>query len=172
MTCTESNQKFVEAWGLMSSIWGVSRSESQVYALLLIRNELLPAEEIMKELHMSRGNVNMVLHTLMDFEMVYKAHKKGERKEFFRAETNLWTVMEKLVKYYKRRSVDHLLDMVADIHTDRSSGAHLERLKSDMKDIAKVFSTMVDYLPVLKNQNKWQQLPKNEEVAQVVSMYR
>ncbi|MBK7438396.1 MAG: hypothetical protein IPI77_16740 [Saprospiraceae bacterium] len=50
----DSNHKFIEAWGIMASTWGVSRSESQVYALLLIQNEQMSAEAIMADLHMSR----------------------------------------------------------------------------------------------------------------------
>ncbi|MBP9745707.1 MAG: hypothetical protein KBD41_09980 [Saprospiraceae bacterium] len=150
---TDPNYKFIEAWGIMASTWGVTRSESQVYALLLIQNEQMSAEAIMADLHMSRGNINTILHTLMDFELVFKSHIKGERKEYFRAETNLWLVMEKLVKYYKRRSLDKLVELVAEIQPiqeQNASATHLGKLKGDIEGISSMFGTMLEYLPIMQ----------------------
>lgn len=150
MTHLSPNHKFIEAWGIMASTWGVSRSESQVYALLLLRNEKMSSEDIMQELHMSRGNVHAVLHTLMDYELVFKSHVMGERKEYFRAVTDLWLVMDKMVKYMKRRSLDRFVEMMETITPEQeisASSSHLEKLKTNIKGIAEVCNAMMDYIP-------------------------
>ncbi|MEP7323438.1 MAG: helix-turn-helix domain-containing protein [Saprospiraceae bacterium] len=155
MTQLDPNHKFIEAWGIMASSWGVSRSESQVYALLLVRNEVMSSEEIMKELHMSRGNAHAVLHTLMDYELVFKSHKLGERREYFRAETDLWVVMDKMMKYMKRRSLDRFVEIVSEITPDQeisASSSHLEKLKSNIKGISTAFNSAFEYLPVLQKE--------------------
>ncbi|MBK7438397.1 MAG: hypothetical protein IPI77_16745 [Saprospiraceae bacterium] len=89
----------------------------------------------------------------MDFELVFKSHIKGERKEYFRAETNLWLVMEKLVKYYKRRSLDKLVELVAEIQPiqeQNPSATHLGKLKGDIEGISSMFGTMLEYLPIMQ----------------------
>lgn len=170
MTYLSPNHKFIEAWGVMASTWGVSRSESQVYALLLLRNEKMSSEDIMQELHMSRGNVHAVLHTLMDYELVFKSHVMGERREYFQAETDLWLVMDKMVKYMKRRSLDRFVEMMDTITPEQeisASSSHLEKLKSSIKGIAEVCNTMVEYIPKL---NRAASYPA--ETGQIIQLAR
>ncbi|MEP7323809.1 MAG: hypothetical protein ABI761_17920, partial [Saprospiraceae bacterium] len=120
----------------------------------LVKNEILSAEEIMKELHMSRGNAHAVLHKLMDYELIFKSHKLGERKEYFRAETDLWVVMDKMMKYMKRRSLDRFVEIVSEITPEQeisASSSHLEKLKTSIKGISNAFNSVFEYLPIQQN---------------------
>ena len=171
MTHLEPNHKFIEAWGVMASTWGVSRSESQAYALLLLRNEAMSADEIMQELRMSRGNTNAVLHTLMDYELVYKSNTLGIRKDFYKAETDLWVVMDKMMRFMKRRSLDKLVEMMDDIKPEEEISAslsHLEQVKSNIKNIAERFSSILDYFPAIKQSSR----DINMEQGQIIQLVR
>ena len=78
----------------------------------------------------------MDLETLMDYELVFKSHKLGERKEYFRAEADLWLVMDKMMKYMKRRSFDRFVEIVSEITPEQeisASSSHLENTKSSVK---------------------------------------
>ncbi|WP_431198790.1 GbsR/MarR family transcriptional regulator [Mucilaginibacter sp. P25] len=83
MELAEAKLKFIEAWGKLGSEWGINRTMAQVHALLMISPEALTTEEVMAELSISRGNANMTLRDLIDWGLVEKRHKTGERKEFF-----------------------------------------------------------------------------------------
>ena len=89
MKLTEGKEKFIQAWGTLGSSWGINRTMAQVHALLLIAPESLCAEDIMEELNISRGNANMNIRALMDWGLVSKELKSGERKEFFSAEKDI-----------------------------------------------------------------------------------
>ncbi|MEQ8808221.1 MAG: helix-turn-helix domain-containing protein [Imperialibacter sp.] len=86
MEYNEAKRKFIEAWGTLGSSWGINRAMAQMHALLLISTKPLSTEDIMEELQISRGNVNMNIRALMDWGIVQKEHKIGERKEFFSAD--------------------------------------------------------------------------------------
>ena len=86
MEVTEGKEKFVQAWGTLGTQWGINRTMAQVHALLLISKESLCADEIMEDLKISRGNANTNIRALIDWGLVYKKLKPGERKEFFVAE--------------------------------------------------------------------------------------
>ena len=90
MKLTESREKFINAWGTLATSWGINRTMAQVHALLLVSPDPLSTEEVMEELKISRGNANMNIRTLIDWGLLFKETKAGERKEFFRAEKDLW----------------------------------------------------------------------------------
>ena len=86
MQLPEAKQKFIEAWGKLGSEWGINRTMAQVHALLLISPEALTTEDVMESLQISRGNANMNLGALIDWGLIEKRMKRGERIEFFEAE--------------------------------------------------------------------------------------
>jgi DNA-binding transcriptional regulator GbsR (MarR family) len=89
MKFKEAKSKFVQTWGALGSQWGINKTMAQIHALLMVSNEPVSMEDIMSELHISRGNASMNLRALMDWGIVYKEFKPGERREFFIAEKDL-----------------------------------------------------------------------------------
>ena len=83
MQLDEAKEKFTQSWGTLGSSWGINRTMAQIHALLLVTNKPLCAEDIMASLQISRGNANMNLRALMDWGLVHKEFKTGERREFF-----------------------------------------------------------------------------------------
>jgi DNA-binding transcriptional regulator GbsR (MarR family) len=76
---------------------------AQIHALLLLAHEPLSAEDIMEELQISRGNANMNIRALVDWGLVHKELKSGERKEFFVAEKDMWLVVKKIIIQRKKK---------------------------------------------------------------------
>ena len=89
MKFKEAKNKFVQTWGALGSQWGINKTMAQIHALLMVSNEPVSMEDIMDELQISRGNTSMNLKALMDWGIVYKEYKAGERREFFTAEKDL-----------------------------------------------------------------------------------
>ena len=79
MKLKEAKEQFIHAWGTLGSNWGINKTMAQVHALLLVSPDPLSAEEIMAELNISRGNANMNLRELIEWGIVNKIHKSGER---------------------------------------------------------------------------------------------
>ena len=76
----EAKQEFINLWGVLGSQWGINRSMAQIHALLLLTPETLTTEEIMEQLQLSRGNANMNIRELINWNLVYKQFVPGERK--------------------------------------------------------------------------------------------
>ena len=85
-------RQFVEHWGMMARAWGINPTMGELFALLYITGTDWTAEELRSWLHVSRGNVSMNLRELLAWGVVRKLHRPGERRELYRAETEVWTL--------------------------------------------------------------------------------
>ena len=115
MKLEEAKQQFIQNWGVLGTQWGINRTMAQIHALLLVSPDPLSADDIMAQLQISRGNTNMNVRELMDWGIVEKILKPGERKEFFSAEKDIWTVAMRIIKERKRREVEPVLNVLAQI---------------------------------------------------------
>src|SRR6478736_2354106 len=115
MQYSEAKQKFIQAWGTLGSNWGINKAMAQIHALLLLATEPLSAEEIMDELNMSRGNVNMNLRALMDWGIVRKEHKAGERKEYFSTGKDIWELAKQVSRERRRREIEPILNVLSEV---------------------------------------------------------
>jgi len=98
--------QFVQAWGEMASAWGINRTMAQIHALLYAEGEPLDTDSIMEQLSISRGNANMNLRNLMQWKLVQKVHFKGQRKDYFTAEQEVWTIVSRIIQERQIREVE------------------------------------------------------------------
>ena len=111
----DAQDKFVAAWGKMGSAWGISRTMAEVHALLYITGEALCTDDVMDRLSISRGNASMSLRALQDWGIVRRAHKRGDRKEYFEAEMDVWTMFRTIARERKKREIDPLVHSLYEI---------------------------------------------------------
>ncbi|MDF2437892.1 MAG: transcriptional regulator [Bacteroidota bacterium] len=115
MKLTESREKFINAWGTLGTSWGINRTMAQVHALLLISADALTTEEIMEELNISRGNTNMNVRTLIDWGLVQKELRAGERKEYFVAEKDIYKVFKQIAKERRKRELEPIFKVLDEV---------------------------------------------------------
>lgn len=145
MKLDEAKQQFVAAWGSFGSNWGINRTMAQIHALLLISHEPLNADNIMEELSISRGNVNMNLRELIDWTLVERLIITGERKEFFTAEKDIWKVARIIVKERKKRELEPMLkflDTISKVDGEKNNKA--VKTFTDTIENIKKFSLQAD----------------------------
>ncbi|HMO37763.1 MAG TPA: ArsR family transcriptional regulator [Saprospiraceae bacterium] len=156
MNFHEGKERFIQAWGALGSNWGVNRTMAQIHALLLIAPESLCAEDIMEELKISRGNANMNLRALMDWNLVYKELKPGERREFFVAEKDMWEVVKNIIIQRKKKELEpmlRVLDELSDVETGEPGAEEFIRLIKDVKLFASKADSTLDSLT--KSDSNW-----------------
>ncbi len=115
MKLDEAKQQFIQSWGVLGTQWGINRTMAQIHALLLVSTEPLSADEIMDRLQISRGNANMNLRDLMNWDLVQKVLKAGERREFFSAEKDIWKVSMRIIRERRRRELDPMLQVLESL---------------------------------------------------------
>jgi DNA-binding transcriptional regulator GbsR (MarR family) len=143
MTLDEGKQKFLQSWGALGSSWGINRTMAQIHALLLISSEALCADEIMEDLQISRGNANMNIRALIDWGLVFKELKQGERKEFFVAEKDMWEVVKCIITQRKKRELEPMLKVLDELSSVEDNSEDGEAFAQVVRDI-KLFGSKAD----------------------------
>jgi DNA-binding transcriptional regulator GbsR (MarR family) len=143
MQYTEGKEKFLNAWGTLGSNWGINRTMAQVHALLLIAPESQSAEEIMSELQISRGNANMNIRSLMDWGLVHKEIKPGDRKEYFHAEKDMWTVIRQIIIHRKKKELEPIVKLLAELSAVNPECKESEEFYKSIKEI-QLFTNKAD----------------------------
>ncbi len=148
MDYKEARHKFIQAWGTLGSSWGINRAMAQIHALLLISTESLSTEDIMEELKMSRGSVNMNLRALIDWGIVKREHKAGERREYFSAGKDIWDLAKQVSKERRRREIAPVLAVLADVQNvsgeNRKAVAEFKKVTGDLYDFTNKVDGMIE----------------------------
>lgn len=118
MDYINAKNKFIQTWGVLGSQWGINKTMAQIHALLYISPNPLSMEEIMEELQISRGNASMNLCSIMEWGIVYKVTKPGERKEFFEAEKNLDELAVKVARERSKREIKPVVKVLDELQKD------------------------------------------------------
>ena len=144
MEFKEAKNKFVQTWGALGSQWGINKTMAQIHALLMVSNEPVSMEDIMEELQISRGNASMNLRGLMDWGIVYKEYKAGERKEFFTAEKDLDELAVKISRERSKREIKPTLKILKEVSTIEAKDSAEEKHFVDQTEKLYDFVLKVD----------------------------
>jgi DNA-binding transcriptional regulator GbsR (MarR family) len=99
-------ERFVLHWGDMGSEWGVNRSVSQIHALLYLSERPMTAEEIADRLGIARSNVSTSIKELLAWNLIRRVPIRGDRRDHFEAETDLWEIVTRIAAGRKEREID------------------------------------------------------------------
>ena len=122
----EARETFIALWGQMASNWGIPRTMAEVHGLLFIVNTPMNTDEVMESLGISRGNASMTLRALQEWGIVSRVHIRGDRKEYFQAEQDVWKLFRTILRERKKREIDPLLEALRacrDLTTAQSNAA-------------------------------------------------
>ena len=106
---TQARDEFVAQWGTMGNAWGVNRTMAQIHALLMTSDRALTTDEVMEDLKISRGNAHQNLRELVGWGLVRSVIRKGERKEYFESEKDVWRMFCIVARERKRREIEPAL---------------------------------------------------------------
>ncbi|MEZ5406152.1 MAG: transcriptional regulator [Verrucomicrobiia bacterium] len=106
----DARDSFIAQWGSIGSAWGINRTMAQIHALLIVASHPLTTDNIMAELKISRGNAHSNLRELISWGLVKSVIRKGERKEYFVAEKEVWKMFCTIARERKRREIDPALE--------------------------------------------------------------
>lgn len=144
--------RFVDLWRTMSSLWGVSPTMAQIHGLLFITGKALSMDEIMERLAISRGNVSMNLSKLVEWGLVRRVHRRGDRREYFESLQDIWEMFTLVAAQRKRREIDPIVntlrrfqDELAPYNRHDPNHAKVKDCLSRINDLC-AFLTLMDSL--------------------------
>ena len=148
---------FILQWGDLGGQWGVNRSVSQVHAFLYLQDEPITADRIAAEFGMARSNVSNSLKELQVWNLVRRVPVKGDRRDHFVAETDVWQIAQRIAEGRKLREIDPALktlrNCVSEAEDDPNvSDVQRKRLKAmrDFMEKGDRWYSQVTALPVGK----------------------
>lgn len=158
----QARDQFVIQWGRMSSSWGINRTMAQIHALLLSSDRAFTVEEIIDSLHISRGNASMNLRDLVDWGIVQRTRRPGDRRDVYQSSGDLYTVFARVVRERKRREIDPTIAAIREcLHLvpEESDVEEHKVFREKLSSLLRIFS-MVDqvYEQVFSSDESFRQM--------------
>lgn len=85
-----------------------------MYALIVLTEAPLNADQISEALLISRSNVSMGLKELKSWNLIKLQHIPGDRKEYFSAPNDIWEIARTLIVERRKRELDPTLSTFRD----------------------------------------------------------
>ena len=114
----QARDEFVAQWGALGTQWGINRTMAQIHALLMTAPLAMTTDEVMEDLEISRGNAHTNLKELVAWGLVKAVVKKGERRDFFEAEKDVWQIFTIVARERKRREIEPALAILTKCAED------------------------------------------------------
>jgi DNA-binding transcriptional regulator GbsR (MarR family) len=102
--------RFVDLWDTMSALWGISPTMARIHGHLYITGAALSMDDIMARLYISRGNVSMNLSKLLEWGLVRRVHKRGDRRDYYESLSDIWEMFTLVANQRKRREIDPIIN--------------------------------------------------------------
>jgi DNA-binding transcriptional regulator GbsR (MarR family) len=141
----EVEDRFVDLWDTMSSLWGISPTMARIHGLLYITGQALSMDDIMARLAISRGNVSMNLSKLVEWGLVRRVHKRGDRRDYYESLSDVWEMFTLVANQRKRREIDPILSTLRRCKEDLSEkplGGVAEQRLARINDLLKFLTLM------------------------------
>jgi len=137
LSLDEVRDNFISQWGAFGSHWGINRTMAQIHALLMTGLEALSTDEVMAKLSVSRGNAHTNLKELVSWGLVRIVVKKGDRKEYFDAERDVWKIFTIILRERQRREIDPALDLLRNCQEETKGleGAEADAFRNQVKEL-------------------------------------
>jgi DNA-binding transcriptional regulator GbsR (MarR family) len=148
---------------------GLRGALGRIWTTLYLSSEPLDAASLRSKLGISSGSLSMGLRELMELGLVQRTTPAGERRFYYRAETELWPAVTGI---YRRRERGRLIELIervkeaeallADAEPDAGAG-NLEFQREQVQHLSGLGSFAVDLLDAfmqrtrveLKAAQKW-----------------
>lgn len=119
---------------------------AQIHALLMVSNRPLHTDEIMESLSISRGNANTNLRELVNWGVVRSVMQKGERKEYFESERDVWKMFCAISRERKRREIEPVMQALQACR-DKTDGLK----SSEAVQFNKTVSELLDFVAIVNS---------------------
>jgi len=149
----EAMRRFILHWGDMGGTWGVNRTVAQIHALLYMSENPLHAEQIADCLGVARSNVSNSLKELLKIKIIERVPITGERRDFYAADTDVWSIAKKVAAIRKEREIDPALETLrqclkaADV--DKTVSQEQRRRLQEMEDFTATIGGWYDEMSTL-----------------------
>jgi len=156
-------EHFVLQWGDLGSNWGVNRSVAQIHALVYLSERPLTAEEIAEQLGLARSNVSNSIKELQGWDLIRRVPIKGDRRDHFEAETDVWEIFSRIVLGRKAREIDPAIAALRTCAVEADGDSKISPVT-----IARI-KALLEFVDTM---DRWVGQMKNVPSAQIAALIR
>lgn len=172
MNISPEIEPFVIHFGEMGSHWGFNRTVGQMFALLVLSEDALNADQLAESLGVSRGNVSMGLKELLSWRLIRTQPQPGDRKDYFRPNGSIWELAMQVLSERRKREVDPTLSVLRSqlmrAEDDNNSFAH-DKMR-EIHDLLELFIGWFDDIHRMNPENLKTLLKLGSGVGKVLDM--
>jgi DNA-binding transcriptional regulator GbsR (MarR family) len=104
----------VAGLGRLAGFFGFSEVMGRLYGTVLLSPEPLSLDDLAEGLRISKGSVSMNMRSLERWGMAKEVWVRGERKKYYMAESDMWTVIRNVLSGREMREVQLALQVLGD----------------------------------------------------------
>lgn len=108
------NESTVSGMGRLARFFGFAEVMGRLYGTLLLNPEPMSLDDLASGLGISKGSVSMNMRDLERWGMAKEVWVRGERKKYYKAESDMWQVIRSVLSSRERREVDLALQVLGE----------------------------------------------------------
>jgi DNA-binding transcriptional regulator GbsR (MarR family) len=107
-------EDMIQGLGRFSSFAGFNKITGQIYGLIYLSREPLSLGQVAEQLDISKGNVSLNVRIMERWGLIRRFNKRGDRRDYYEAETDFWKVIRGILTERDKKEVDHTMDGVME----------------------------------------------------------
>ena len=107
--------EFVDGMGAVTEFWGAGRHTGRLWAVLYLSPEPISLDGLAAAVGITKGHASTNLRTLLRLRMVRRLRRPADRRDWFEAESDIWSVAKGVLR---ERGVQEFDEALAS--TDRA----------------------------------------------------
>ncbi len=108
------NRSTASGMGRLARFFGFSEVMGRLYGTVLLSPEPLSLDDLAQRLQISKGSVSMNMRSLERWGMATEVWVRGERKKYYKAESDMWQVIRNVLSSRERREVNLALEVLGE----------------------------------------------------------
>lgn len=138
---TAVNESTIAGLGRLTRYFGFTDVMGRLFGALLMSPEAMSLDDLAEQLQISKGSVSMNMRSLERWGMAKEVWVRGERKKYYRAESDLWTVIRTVLSGREMREVGTALEVLGE--SVRKLKAASEDLTPEEKELSAYYMERV-----------------------------
>jgi DNA-binding transcriptional regulator GbsR (MarR family) len=115
MTPTENVRlRFAQAMSRIAHFWGFPKATGAAYAAIYLSPDPMSLDQIVEAVGLSKGALSIHLRTLERIGVVHRESRPADRRDFYAANTDFWTVIRRILHEREKRELDRALRTVRE----------------------------------------------------------
>ncbi len=115
MTIPEAREQLILSLSRISQFWGYPRAMGAIFGALYLSAEPLSLDELAQQAAVTKGAISTNVRALERMGMVHKQLRVGERKDYYIAETDFWTITKSILEQRSKNEFDSALRGVGEV---------------------------------------------------------